>query len=88
MKKLLLASILGVAFMTSSAVMAQLAPTGGFKGPSAVGMATVDDSIVYINGDYYLIPCEMRDNDSPAAWRFWADLATKAIPSWDVSIDN
>lgn len=43
MKKLLLASILGVAFMTSSAVMAQTPQRGGFKGPSAVGMATVAD---------------------------------------------
>ena len=43
MKKLLLASILGVAFMTSSVVMAQAPQRGGFKGPSAVGMATVAD---------------------------------------------
>lgn len=43
MKKLLLASILGVAFMTSDTVLAQVSQKGGFKGPSAAYVATVAD---------------------------------------------
>lgn len=51
-----------------------------------VGDATIDDQIVYLNGSYYLIPCDMINNDSPEAIDFWIKLATKAIPSWDITI--
>ena len=51
-----------------------------------VGDATIDDQIVYLNGSYYLIPCGMINNDSPDAIDFWVKLATKAIPSWTITI--
>ena len=51
-----------------------------------VGAATIDDQIVYLNGSYYLIPCDMINNDSPEAWKFWAGMMIIAIPSWDITI--
>ena len=51
-----------------------------------VGDATIDDQIVYLNGSYYLIPCDMINNDSPEACKFWAEMMIIAIPSWDITI--
>lgn len=51
-----------------------------------VGDATIDNQIVYLNGSYYLIPCDMINNDSPEAWKFWAGMMIIAIPSWNITI--
>ena len=49
---------------------------------------TADDVIMYIDGTFYRIPFDVREDDSKEAWNFWQNILSIVYPSYTLVDDN
>ena len=44
--------------------------------------ATADDTILYVNCNWYLVPWDMKDSDEKEAWIFWQKMLDTVTPGY------
>lgn len=44
--------------------------------------ATADDTILYVDCNWYLVPCDMKDSEEKEAWEFWQKMLDAVTPSY------